>query len=141
MLVLKHELRRLIFERYSALGSVKQLRAELNARQIESKTRITANGRRSGGKPFARGALYQMLQNRLYRGEVAHRGNVDGFGCVRPRVHESCHSNGRNVHALVLQAFEQTVREGADARLPRTRGAELGLPAHPRTADQVGAII
>ena len=67
---------RLIFERYVALGSVKQLRAELNARQIVTKIRIAANDRRSGGKSFARGALYQMLQNRLYRGEVAHRGNV-----------------------------------------------------------------
>lgn len=67
---------RLIFERYAALGSVNLLRAELNDRQIVTKTRIAANGRRSGGKSFARGALYQMLQNKLYRGEVAHRGNV-----------------------------------------------------------------
>lgn len=67
---------RLIFERYIALGSVRQLRDELKARKITTKTRIAANGRRSGGKAFSRGALYQMLQNRLYRGEVAHRGNV-----------------------------------------------------------------
>lgn len=70
------EVVRLIFERYTALGSVRQLRDELKARKITTKTRIAANGRRSGGKAFARGALYQMLQNRLYRGEVAHRGNV-----------------------------------------------------------------
>ena len=67
---------RLIFERYAALGFFKQLRPELNDRQIVTKTPIAANGRRSKGKSFARGALYQMLQNRLYRGEVAHRGNV-----------------------------------------------------------------
>ena len=35
---------RLIFERYVALGSVKQLRAELDARQIMTKIRIAANG-------------------------------------------------------------------------------------------------
>ena len=67
---------RLIFARYSALGSVAQLHAELKRHGIVSKLRIAANGRRSGGKPFARGALYQMLHNRLYRGVVAHRGNV-----------------------------------------------------------------
>ncbi|MEQ1672812.1 MAG: recombinase family protein, partial [Hyphomicrobium sp.] len=67
---------RLIFECYATLGSVRQLRDELNYRQIATKTRIAASGRRSGGKSFARGALYQMLQNKLFRGEVAHRGNV-----------------------------------------------------------------
>jgi hypothetical protein len=29
-----------------------------------------------GGKVLVRGALYTLLQNRLYRGEVAHRGQV-----------------------------------------------------------------
>ena len=27
-----------------------------------------------GGKPFSRGALYLILQNRLYRGEIVHKG-------------------------------------------------------------------
>ena len=31
-------------------------------------------GRLIGGKPFSRGALYLMLQNRLYRGEIVHKG-------------------------------------------------------------------
>ena len=34
------------------------------------------NGRIAGGGKFSRGALYLMLQNRLYRGEVAHKENV-----------------------------------------------------------------
>src|SRR6516162_3365867 len=29
-------------------------------------------GAHLGGKPFARGALYLMLQNRIYRGEIVH---------------------------------------------------------------------
>src|SRR6202030_81476 len=32
----------------------------------------SASGRISGGKPFARSALYLMLQNRIYRGEIVH---------------------------------------------------------------------
>src|SRR6201984_2802622 len=31
-------------------------------------------GRRVGQKPFSRGALYLMLQNRIYRGEIVHKG-------------------------------------------------------------------
>jgi hypothetical protein len=35
--------------------------------------RTSASGRLRGGKPFARGALYLMLQNRVYRGEIVHK--------------------------------------------------------------------
>jgi site-specific DNA recombinase len=67
---------RKIFERYVELGSVALLRGELDARGIVSKRREGAQGAISGGKPFSRGALYLMLQNRLYRGEIAHQGSV-----------------------------------------------------------------
>ena len=35
-----------------------------------------ADGFVRGGKPLARGALYLMLQNHLYRGEISHKGAV-----------------------------------------------------------------
>ena len=66
------EIVRFIFRRYAELGSVRWLRDELEARSIRSKLRTSAAGGISGGKPFARGALYLMLQNRLYRGEIVH---------------------------------------------------------------------
>jgi hypothetical protein len=49
------------------------LKDELDARNIQSKLRTSASGRISVGKPFVRGALYLMLQNRIYRGEIVHR--------------------------------------------------------------------
>jgi DNA invertase Pin-like site-specific DNA recombinase len=64
---------RFIFRRYAELGSVRLLKDELEARSIRSKSRTSASGRISGGKPFARGALYLMLQNRIYRGEIVHK--------------------------------------------------------------------
>src|SRR4029077_10577106 len=63
---------RFIYRRYAELGSVRLLKDELEARSIRSKSRTSASGRISGGKPFARGALYLMLQNRIYRGEIVH---------------------------------------------------------------------
>ena len=66
------EIERLIFRRYAELGSVRLLKDELEARNIQSKLRTSGAGRISGGKPFARGALYLMLQNRIYRGEIVH---------------------------------------------------------------------
>ena len=68
------EIVRMIFRRYAELGSVRLLKEELEARGIKSKSWTTASGRRVGGKPFSRGALYLMLQNRLYRGEIVHKG-------------------------------------------------------------------
>ncbi len=67
---------RLIFERYAELGSVALLQAELARRGFRSKRREGANGLIAGGGKFSRGILYLILQNRLYRGEVAHKGNI-----------------------------------------------------------------
>src|ERR1700760_3912147 len=66
--------RRLIFRRYAELGSVRLLQAEFEARGIRSKSWTRVSGRLVGGKPFSRGALYLMLQNRIYRGEIVHKG-------------------------------------------------------------------
>jgi len=65
---------RYIYRRYAELGSVLALKTELERDSIRSKPRLDRFGRGFGDKPFARGALYLMLQNRLYRGEVVHKG-------------------------------------------------------------------
>ncbi len=62
-----------IFRRHIALGSVRRLKQELDAVGILSKVRVAESGRRWGGKPFARGALYLLLQNRIYLGETVHK--------------------------------------------------------------------
>jgi len=68
------EIVRSIFRRYAELGSVRLLKAELEARGINSKSWTRTAGRVIGGKPFSRGALYLMLRNRTYRGEIVHKG-------------------------------------------------------------------
>jgi len=68
------ELVRAIFRRYAELGSVRLLKAELEAQGRNSKSWTSAAGRLIGGKPFSRGALYLMLRNRTYRGEIVHKG-------------------------------------------------------------------
>jgi site-specific DNA recombinase len=63
-----------IFRRYSDLKSVRELKEDLDAASIVSKVRAASDGSRYGGQPIARGALYLMLQNRIYRGEIVHKG-------------------------------------------------------------------
>ncbi len=65
-----------IFRRYVELGSVRLLREDLNRHGIVSKKRETASGILKGTKPFSRGALYLMLQNQLYRGQISHKGDT-----------------------------------------------------------------
>ncbi len=62
-----------IFQRYAALGSVRGLKEELDANGVVSKIRHSKTGRSWGGVPLARGALYLMLQNRIYLGKIVHK--------------------------------------------------------------------
>ena len=65
-----------IFRRYVELRSVRALKEELEAAGIRSKLRLLADGSPFGGQRLSRGALYLMLQNRIYRGEITHKGNA-----------------------------------------------------------------
>jgi site-specific DNA recombinase len=65
---------RLIFRRYLAIGCVSQLRKDLEQRGVRSKERVLTSGRVLGGCSFGRGALYHLLQNHVYLGEVMHKG-------------------------------------------------------------------
>jgi site-specific DNA recombinase len=62
-----------IYRRYLEVGSVSRLKAYLDQQGIKSKQRISPTGKHSGGVHFLRGALYLILQNRTYVGEVLHR--------------------------------------------------------------------
>jgi site-specific DNA recombinase len=77
LVVNKHEAEtvRHIYRRYAALGSVLALKEALDRDGVVSKVRIDKYGRRTGGGSLARGALYLMLQNRIYRGEIVHKEN------------------------------------------------------------------
>src|ERR1019366_4834826 len=63
------------YRRYPALKSVHALRDELADAGIKSKCRMRPDGTAYGGQTLSRGALYMILQNRLYRGEISHKGH------------------------------------------------------------------
>ncbi len=67
---------RMIFGRYAELGSVRLLGHDLDHRGVVSKRRAGAGGVLAGGNRFSRGALYTLLQNPIYRGEIGHQGKV-----------------------------------------------------------------
>jgi hypothetical protein len=65
-----------IFRRYVELGSVRELKAELGDAGVVRKSRTAADGAPYGAIKFSRGPLYLLLQNRIYRGEIVHRGEA-----------------------------------------------------------------
>lgn len=62
-----------IFKRYLELGCVRTLKSELEKQGYQSKIRTSIKGNISGGKMFERGALYAILKNRIYRGDIVHK--------------------------------------------------------------------
>ena len=61
-----------IFARYLELRSVHALQRELTEQSVLSKRRVTACGKVTGGEPFSRGALFHLLRNRIYLGQIVH---------------------------------------------------------------------
>jgi len=67
---------RTIFERYLELGSVPALQRALRADGIVSRRRTLSSGRAIGGTPFTNGPLSYLLRNRMYLGEINHKGSA-----------------------------------------------------------------
>jgi site-specific DNA recombinase len=64
---------RQIYQRYLKTGSVPKLKRELDRDGVVSKIRVSRKGIRSGGLRFSRGALYELLSNPIYIGEIRHK--------------------------------------------------------------------
>jgi site-specific DNA recombinase len=65
---------RLIFERYMTLGSLAALQRELRERGIVTRLRTLSSGRTIGGVALTNGPLAHLLRNRVYVGELNHKG-------------------------------------------------------------------
>jgi site-specific DNA recombinase len=102
-----------IYGLYLELGCVAKLKAQLGKRDIKSKIRVSKAGRKSGGFSYSRGALYELLKNRVYLGEITHRGSS------YPGQHEGIIS--KNVWDKVqaqLTTNNDARRNGVKARHP-----------------------
>lgn len=101
---------RLVFERYLESRSVYALRDSLNNDGVRSKAWTSRSGKHHGGLPFTHGALYHLLANRIYVGDIVHRGN--------------CH-RGQHTPIVSPEIFEAVQR--------KSQGKVLGLaPEMPR---------
>jgi len=65
-----------IFRLYAELGAVRKVKAEIDRLKLRTKAQTTEPGATRGGLPFRVGHLYTILRNRLYRGQINHKGEV-----------------------------------------------------------------
>lgn len=103
-----------IFRRYLELESAIQLVKELELAGIRSKPRINRFGRDYGNAKIGRGALYTLLQNRLYVGEVAYKGQI------YPGQHDAI------IDRATFEAAQQML---AQARVDRRLGTNAKEPS------------
>ncbi|MGO9451294.1 MAG: recombinase family protein, partial [Candidatus Binataceae bacterium] len=130
-----------IFERYLELGSVRLLKKDLDGRGIVSATRSSRKGDARGGKPISRGALYCLLSNPIYVGEIRHR-NERHIG-----QHEAIVS--RDLWERVQhQLRSRAVRQGEGRKTEATRSPlagklfdESGEPLYVQGAQKANAAI
>ena len=127
-----------IFERYAKLGSVLELGEELAAAGITAKQHVSTGGNVTGGGQLGRGALYHLLQNRLYRGEISHK------GMIHPGQHAAIIDEDLwdKVQGLLSEnRIERAVR--SDAAAPSLLAGLLrdedGIPLTPTHANKKGS--
>ena len=65
---------RYIFRRYLDLGRIRLLADDLRDREIRTKRPIGTKGGADGGLHFTYGPLAHLLNNRIYLGEIGHKG-------------------------------------------------------------------
>jgi len=65
-----------IYRTYLEVGSVRELADRLADQGLRTKVQVRASGPHRGGCVFRRGGLFHLLQNRIYRGYIVHRGEA-----------------------------------------------------------------
>ena len=106
---------RQIYRLYFELGCVRRLQARLSDAGVKSKARVSQTGVSSGGEHYSRGALYKILQNRIYRGEISHKG--ENF----PGQHQAIIDQG------TWEQVQKQLQENAHARRSGSNAAEPSL--------------
>jgi DNA invertase Pin-like site-specific DNA recombinase len=93
------ELVRLIFMRFLRVGSGTKLAQELRRAGHTTKSWTTQDGQHHAGKPIDKGALYKILNNRVYLGDAVHKGTP------YPGEHEAIIDRGTwdKVHSILAE--------------------------------------
>jgi site-specific DNA recombinase len=130
------ELVRSIFQRYLELGSVNELVRDLGERNIRTKAKRLATGAMRGGVPFGRGALYYLLGNHFYIGEVKYKNEI--LPGEQPPIMERALFDAVRQKALAQWSHRTIVRNKSDHLLTGLLFDDAGHRMVPTHATKAG---
>jgi site-specific DNA recombinase len=130
------ELVRSIFQRYLELGSVNELLRDLKERKIRTKSRVLSTGVTRGGIPFGRGALYYVLSNHFYIGEVKYKNEI--LPGEQPPIMDRTLFEAVRQKSLAQWSHRTTVRNKADHLLTGLLFDDAGHRMIPTHATKAG---
>src|ERR1700694_4246937 len=129
------ELVRSIYRRYLELGGVNELVRDLRERNIRTRTKLLATGATRGGIPFGRGALYYMLSNHFYIGEVKYKNEI--LPGEQPPIMDRALFDAVQQKSLAQWSHRTIVRNKSDHLLTGLLFDDAGhrmVPTHARKA-------
>jgi site-specific DNA recombinase len=109
------ELVRHIYQRYLEMSSVVELADELNRQGHRTKVQKRASGPHRGGCIFRRGTLYHLLSNRIYLGQMVHKGEY--FAGEHPAI----------IPADLWDAVQEKLKANASGTSRRLRSQQPSL--------------
>ena len=130
------ELVRSIFRRYLELGSVNELLRDLRERNIRTKTRRLSTGATRGGIPFGRGALYYLLSNHFYVGEVKYKNEI--LPGEQPSIMDRALFDAVRQKSLAQWSHRTTTRNKSDHLLTGLLFDDAGHRMIPTHATKAG---
>jgi site-specific DNA recombinase len=130
------ELVRSIYRRYLELGSVNELLRDLKGRNIRTKSRLLSTGVTRGGIPFGRGALYYVLSNHFYVGEVKYKGEI--LPGEQPPIMDRTLFDAVRQKSLAQWSHRTTLRNKADHLLTGLLFDDAGYRMIPTHATKAG---
>src|ERR1700694_579100 len=130
------ELVRSIFKRYLELGSVNELVRDLRERNIRTKAKRLSTGATRGGISFGRGALYYLLGNHFYIGEVKYKNEI--LPGEQPSIMDRALFDAVRQKSLAQWSHRTVVRSKSDQLLTGLLFDDAGHRMVPTHATKAG---
>ena len=105
---------RTLFKLYREHGNARTVAAIAEQQCLRTKIRIKGDGTETGGAPFSRGHIYQILANPIYAGDIRHKDNI------YPGQHKAI---------IDTDLWDAVQRQLAANRTNRTRGTNAKEPS------------
>jgi site-specific DNA recombinase len=123
---------RLIYYRYLKLSGVNAVVRDLKQRNIRTEARLLTTGGTRGGIPFERGALFYLVRNRFYIGEVRYKGDE------QPPIMERALFDAVQQKLTDQWTTRSSIRNGGDRLLTGLQFDDAGRRMAPTHATKAG---